>query len=292
MRVLVIGANGMLGNAAMNFFGSRDGFEVIGSVREKEMISSFSPGIRERIISGIDILDESSQKRLFSKVAPNFVINCVGLVKQAKDANDSYRSILLNAMLPHQLARHCRECGAKLLQISTDCVFSGLKGAPYIESDDSDASDLYGRTKYLGEIASLPEVLTLRTSYIGNEIQTNNGLLEWFLSQEDECQGYTNAIYSGLPTIVLMEAIEDILVKYPELSGLFHVSSEPISKYNLLSLVANVFQKKINIVPNADLKINRSLDSSLFSRTTGFIAPPWELMVKRMYLDRMTNVQK
>ena len=292
MKVLIIGASGMLGNACMSYFSSRPGIEVVGVIRSKKPPTSLSTKVKNRIITGVDITNEFAREDLLRRVAPDVMINCVGLVKQSLNANDAYQSILLNALLPHQLAKHCGELGIKLVHISTDCVFSGLKGHSYFEGDYADATDLYGKTKFLGEITSDNNVLTLRTSHIGNEINTCNGLLEWFLSQSDECQGYTNAIYSGLPTIELVEVIENILVKYPKLSGLFHVSSEPISKYDLLSLVANVFQKKINIVPNADLKINRSLDSSLFSGATGFVAPSWEEMIKKMHLDRIANVQK
>ena len=292
MKLLIVGANGMLGNACMNYFSSKPNYEVTGTVRSKELLSFFPSHIKNRIISNIDITDPITQAKIFYQVTPDVVINCVGLVKQAQVNNNPYRSILLNALLPHQLAMQCSKFDSKLLHISTDCVFSGLKGSPYLQSDLADASDLYGKTKYLGEVINLPNALTIRTSYIGNELDTSNGLLEWFLAQSDQCQGFTKAIYSGLPTVILMELFEDILINYPSLSGLYQVASAPISKYNLLMLIAQVFQKRINIVPNDSLLIDRSLDGSIFQGVTGFIAPSWELMIKRMYLDRIANVQK
>jgi dTDP-4-dehydrorhamnose reductase len=220
------------------------------------------------------------------------VINCVGIVKQSQDANNTHKSILLNSLLPHQLAEHCQNFNAKLIHISTDCVFSGLKGSPYEEADASDANDLYGRTKFLGEIHHNPNVLTVRTSYIGNELQGANGLLEWFLSQGNECQGFIGAIYSGMPTIILLQAIENVLLEYPNLSGLYQVASSPISKYNLLTLIARTFKKQIDIIPNESLTIDRTLDGSRFNNETGFVAPSWEEMIQKMYLDRIINVQR
>lgn len=292
MKILIIGANGMLGNACMNYFGASNDFEVFGSIRAETKYSLDALKSDCVVISGVDITNEVSQRDLFKKVAPNVVINCVGVVKQREESEDAFQSILINSLLPHQLARCCDEYGAKLIHISTDCVFSGSKGVPYKESDISDANDLYGKSKFLGEIPSNPNVLTLRTSIIGNELGGKRGLLEWFLSQNGECQGYTEAVFSGVPTLILAEAIESALKVQPKLSGLFQVASEPISKYNLLKLIAQVFGKKIKIIPNADLVINRSLDGSKFRDETGFIIPSWDEMIEKMYIDRMANVQK
>lgn len=292
MKILIIGANGMLGNACVNYFGASKDFEVFASIRsEKESILG---GFKSKcvVLPGVDITNEVSQRELFKCAAPDVVINCVGVVKQRKESEDTFQSILINALLPHQLARSCSEYGAKLIHISTDCVFSGTKGIPYNESDASDAYDLYGKSKFLGEISSNPNVLTLRTSIIGNELGSNRGLLEWFLSQNGECQGYTEAIFSGVPTLILAQAIESALKAQPKLSGLFQVASEPISKYNLLELIAQVFGKKIKMIPNADLVINRALDGSKFRDATGFIVPSWAEMIEKMYKDRIVNVQK
>jgi dTDP-4-dehydrorhamnose reductase len=292
MKIIVLGANGMLGNACMNYFLTKSNFNVLGTVRFESSINLFNPDVRNLIIPNINISDELVQKDLIEIERPDVVINCVGLVKQASNGNDYLRSITLNSLLPHQLAKRCEEYGSRLIHISTDCVFSGAKGSPYLESDKADADDLYGRTKFLGEVIDRPHVLTLRTSYIGNELSGANGLLEWFLSQRQECQGFTKAIYSGVPSIILAEVIENVLLEHSELSGLYQVASLPISKYNLLKLIAKVFKKKINIIPNDNLIIDRSLDGVLFRESTGFIAPQWEEMIEKMYLDRIANVQK
>lgn len=290
MKILVIGANGMLGNACMHYFSNKPNFDVIGSVRSKDSRNIFPSHIKEKIIHGVDIVDTQQRDAIFKKTLPDVVINCVGLVKQAQGASNAYQSILLNSLLPHQLAERCQTSNAKLVHLSTDCVFSGLKGSSYLESDIPDATDLYGRTKYLGEVAEDHNALTLRTSYIGNELMGSNGLLEWFLSQEGECLGFTRAIYSGLPTVILMGVIEDILLKHPYLNGMYHLASEPISKYNLLRLIADAFSKKIRIIPNDKIVIDRTLDGSRFQNATGFMAPPWDVMVEKMYIDRLSNV--
>jgi dTDP-4-dehydrorhamnose reductase len=291
MKILVIGANGMLGNACMNYFSNTQNFEVIGSVRETSSINLFAPPIRKSIISGVDVTKEDLRENLFHKTLPDVVINCVGLVKQTKESSNAIQSILLNTLLPHQLSELCKNFDAKLIHVGTDCVFSGKKGSPYGETDLADAEDLYGKTKYLGEITGESNVLTLRTSIVGNELNGAKSLLEWFLSQRDVCQGYTRAIFTGVPTVILMAVIEDLLMNHPDLYGLFNIASTPISKYNLLK-VSTIFNKKIQIIPNDQLVINRSLDGTKFRQATGFIAPPWEEMVERMHRDRMVNVQK
>lgn len=292
MKILLLGANGMLGNACMSYLTSSSEFEVIGTARSEASLRYFRPQIQQQILTGLDITDEAIQLKLLKTVKPDVVINCIGLVKQAKDGNDGAKLMKLNADLPHQLAHLCSEYGIRMLQISSDCVFSGLKGAPYLVTDKPDPSDLYGKSKYLGEVVGKSNALTLRTSIIGNELNSNNGLLEWFLTQNNQCQGYTKTIYSGVPTVILADIIKDVLLNFPNLSGLYQVASRPISKYNLLMLIAKVFQKKINIVPNDSVVIDRSLDGSLFEKATGFVAPSWEVMVEKMYLDRIANVQK
>lgn len=292
MKILVFGANGMLGNACINYFHGNPHYDLRGTIRSTSALKLFQPEIRNLLIPNIDIANKDAQQALFEREQPDVVINCVGLVKQAAGASDSISSITLNSLLPHQLAAQCESFGSRLIHISTDCVFSGLKGSAYLESDVSDAADLYGRTKFLGEITTKSNVLTIRTSYIGNELEGANGLLEWFLAQDGECQGFTKAIYSGLPTVILLQAIEKVLLEHPDLFGLYQVASLPISKYNLLQLIARIFKKQISITPDDGLIIDRSLDGSRFEGVTGFIAPPWEEMVEKMYLDRIANVQK
>ena len=149
------------------------------------------------------------------------------------------QAIPINSLLPHRLARLCELSGARLVHISTDCIFAGDKGG-YLETDPSDAIDLYGRSKFLGEV-SYRNSVTLRTSIIGHELQSSHGLINWFLAQDKQCKGFSQAIFSGLPTVVLAGIIRDVVIPNEDLFGVYHVASQPISKYNLLKLVADVY---------------------------------------------------
>lgn len=289
MKVLVLGASGMLGSAMIRELSRDNQLQVWGSLRSDADKTAFSSQIAEHLISGVDVLNEDHLAELFKRVSPQVVINCIGLVKQVKESEDEQKAMAINALLPHQLAKLCEQYGARLIHFSTDCVFSGARGS-YRETDLPDAQDLYGRSKFLGEVTQA-NALTLRTSIIGHELHGNQGLLEWFLSQESTCKGFTKAIFSGLPTPVLASLVHQILAK-PDLKGIYHVSSEPISKYNLLKAIATQYGKEIEIVPSEELVIDRSLDSERFSKQTGWVAPSWDAMIKTMYTDRAQYVQK
>jgi dTDP-4-dehydrorhamnose reductase len=201
-------------------------------------------------------------------------------VKQRSSAAEAIPSLEINALLPHRLAIVCREIGARLVHISTDCVFSGRKGK-YRESDPSDAEDLYGRTKYLGEVHE-PNCITLRTSMVGLELSRKKSLLEWFLAQRGTIRGYRNAIFSGFTTIELARIVEMLLTRFPQASGLYHLSSTPISKFDLLTLVKERLALPVEIVPYEDFRCDRSLDSSRFQSEFGYRAPEWPAMVDEL----------
>ena len=290
MKVCILGANGMLGNALMYSLTSTQDYQVLGAVRNESAKQFFPPQIAKHIVTGIDAQDIASIRDFLEVKKPDVVINSIGIVKQIDNGADPIRAIEFNAMLPHQLSKICQSIGTRLIHISTDCVFSGKKGTAYLESDSPDPVDLYGRTKLLGELGDAPHELTLRTSYIGNDFESTNGLLEWFLAQNGPISGYTKAIYSGLPTVILADLIRDQVLKIPQLHGLYHVSSSPISKYNLLNLVATVFEKNIIINPDDRFTIDRSLDSTRFKDATRFVAPSWERMIEKMHQDRIAHV--
>jgi dTDP-4-dehydrorhamnose reductase len=237
--------------------------------------------LRGQIVNGVEIYDLDGLMRLFERVKPDVVINCVGLVKQLPGAEDPLTAIPMNALLPHRLLATCKVAGARLIHISTDCVFDGARGM-YRESDFADAADLYGRSKYLGELHD-PQAVTLRTSIIGPELGTAHGLVSWFLAQRGRVKGFTRAIFSGLPTVELARVIRDFVIPAADLSGLYHVSSAPISKYDLLCGVAREYGHSIEIVPDGELVIDRSLDSSRFRERTGYVAPDWQEMLRVMH---------
>lgn len=280
MIILVLGASGMLGNAVVRVLSEKKDWQVYGTLRSESSRRFFEPEIAKKLVVGVDVEQQDSLTKAFIQTRPDIVINCVGLVKQLAEADDPLQAVPINTLLPHRLAKLCELSGARLVHMSTDCVFTGDKGK-YTESDSSDAKDLYGRSKYLGEV-SYPHSITLRTSIIGHELQSSHGLVDWFLSQQGRCNGYTRAIFSGVPTVILARIIRDIVIPQAELSGVYHIAANPISKYDLLELVGQVYGKKIEIVPDDKLVIDRSLDASRFFEATGYIPPTWEEMIKLM----------
>lgn len=281
MRVLVLGASGMLGNAVLRVMHEKREFDVLGTVRSSNDTHLFSEGIAKTIITGCDVSDQDALVKLFVKVRPDVVINCIGLIKQLAEVDDPLITLPINAMLPHRLANLCALAGARLVHMSTDCVFSGAKGN-YKESDISDATDLYGKSKYLGEV-EYPHAVTLRTSIIGHELQSVHGLVGWFLSQQGRCKGFRQAVFSGLPTVVLAKVIRDIVLPQSNLTGVYHVAANPISKYDLLKLVALTYGKSIEIIPDDNLVIDRSLNAGRFNLATGYVAPEWIDLIKTMH---------
>ncbi len=281
MKIMVLGAGGMLGNAMIRVLSEESNWNVYGTVRSAGVRRFFPSAIADRLLTGVDVENHDALVKVFAEVRPDVVINCIGLIKQLADADDPLQAIPINALLPHRLARLCELGGSRLVHMSTDCVFSGAKGS-YIEDDPSDAIDLYGKSKYLGEV-NYPHAITLRTSIIGHELQSAIGLVDWFLSQQKHCKGFTKAIFSGLPTVALAQIIRDVVVPMPKLSGVYHVAAQPISKFELLKLVANIYSKNIEIVPSDSLVIDRSLNAERFQTATGYVAPEWTELIKTMH---------
>lgn len=280
--VLILGASGMLGSAALRVFAESSEYEVVGSIRSNAVKSLFTAGLHKHLVVGGDIETPDALIQLFQTVRPQVVVNCIGLIKQLSHANDSLSAIPVNALLPHRIARLCSLAGARLVHVSTDCVFSGSRGG-YLESDAPDAQDLYGRSKLLGEV-DYPHAITLRTSIIGHELAGANGLVGWFLKQQGTtCKGYNKAIFSGLPTVELARVIRDKVLPRADLHGLYHVASSPISKYELLNMVARTYGKKIDITPDPRLVIDRSLNAQRFNATTGYNPPAWPELVEMMH---------
>jgi dTDP-4-dehydrorhamnose reductase len=285
MRVLILGVTGMLGNAVFKVLSEDSEHEVRGTIRSPDSAKHFPSATRSRLVDGIDVLDRDALVRLLDRVRPEAVINCTGIIKQLEAANDPLAILPINAMFPHQLAGLCGLAGARLISLSSDCVYSGRKGN-YEESDPSDAEDLYGKSKHIGEVLGHRHAITLRTSGIGHELGTNNGLLEWFLSQEGKVKGYAKAIYSGIPSVELARTIRDFVLPHPELHGLYHISAKPVSKFELLTLIAGVYGKKIAIERDDSVAVDRSLNSRRFTEATGYIAPEWPALVALMHAHR------
>ncbi len=280
MKVLVLGATGMLGNAMLRLFAASPGFAAVGTARSAGLVARLPEAVRPLVRLGVDVENVDQLAAVLAAERPDAVINAIGLIKQLADAKDPLAALPVNALLPHRLARLCALIGARLVHVSTDCVFSGAKGG-YVEGDFPDADDLYGRSKLLGEV-DYPHAITLRTSIIGHELASANALIGWFLAQPGPVRGFRRAIFSGLPTVVLAEIVRDHVLPRPELRGLWHVSAEPIDKFTLLSLVRDAWGRDTRIEPVDEPVIDRSLDSSRFRGATGWTPPAWPELVARM----------
>jgi dTDP-4-dehydrorhamnose reductase len=285
-RILVLGGEGMLGHKM--FQRLRERFpgtlcSVRGSVRDDPLrrIDLFRvPAIVERL----DVMQDDNLRRVLKELQPEVVINCVGVIKQRPEARDAIPSIAINALLPHRLAEAVRPWKGRLIHFSTDCVFSGRRGG-YTEDDQPDAEDLYGRTKFLGEVTT-SNALTLRTSMIGRELFEHRSLLDWFLQQRGgSVRGFTRVRYSGVTTNHLTGLVSDIVEGYPRLSGLYQVASETITKYELLCLLREAYRLDVDIVPEDNEVCDRSLRGDRFNAATGYVCPPWGELVRQLADD-------
>jgi dTDP-4-dehydrorhamnose reductase len=283
MRVLILGGHGMLGHRL--WINLRREHEVWVTVRQTSSPFPDLPEFPSKYVRpDVDASNFDQVTRALASIQPDLVINCIGLIKQMGHlARDPIMAISLNALLPHRVSLICRAAKIRMIHISTDCVFSGKRGN-YVESDESDAEDLYGRSKFLGEVAYPPHSITLRTSIIGHELRTRLGLIEWFLSHQDgeTVNGYTRAIFSGFTTDELSRLILNYVIPHPELTGLYHVSSDPISKCDLLQITRDAYDRNINILPDDQVIIDRSLDSTRFRQATGYQPPSWPEMIREM----------
>jgi dTDP-4-dehydrorhamnose reductase len=270
----------MLGNACVRALGRDDDDQVFGTIRSSSVADLFPGEVRPRLVTGVDAVDFDSVVRAFAEVRPTVVVNCIGMVKQLVESKDPLHALPLNAVFPHRLHNLTRAVGARLIHVSTDCVFRGDRGM-YLESDRPDADDIYGVSKQLGEVDG-DTAVTLRTSIIGRELTSSRSLVDWFLSQEQPVDGYTRAVFSGVPTVELGRIIRDYVVPNPGLRGLYHVSAEPINKHDLLTLIAQAYGKTVQITPSERVVIDRSLDSSRFRAATGYVPPSWPDLIRRM----------
>ena len=283
MRVLILGGAGMLGHKLIQRWQGE--LEIAATIRTTAAKSPLRAlGLDVPLYEGVTAEKLSTVEGAIADFRPNAVVNCIGIVKQLKEAKDPALSIRLNALFPHLAAKVCEQHGARLIHISTDCVFSGA-GGPYSEDDVADANDLYGRTKRLGEVETAGSC-TLRTSIIGRQLNRGTGLLEWFLQHPGPAiGGYRHALYTGITTLAFADILRRIIVVDGQLEGLWHVSSDAISKFELLNIVSDVYDKQIRIEEDVDFHCDRRLDSSRFRTQTGFAPQPWREMIEAMHAD-------
>jgi dTDP-4-dehydrorhamnose reductase len=283
MKVLILGATGMLGYSLFSNLNEHANLSVFGTVRSIVGKEYFFKDTQPQLITGVDAYNVSSLQQAIEAVTPDVVINCVGLIKQYGISKQHIDAVKINALLPHELAHICDRFKAKLIHFSTDCVFTGNTGL-YSEDSLPDACDLYGKSKCLGEV-DYGKHLTLRTSIIGHELTSNVSLVDWFLAQEKSAKGFSKAVFSGLPTSFIAKLLVDYIFPNPEVSGLLHLSVDPIDKYTLLNLIAEQYQKQITIHESQQMVIDRSLNSDRFRQLTDFNPPSWHELVECMHTD-------
>lgn len=280
MRILILGGDGMLGHQLLKSWRERHEVRVTLH-RSADAYAGFGLFDAGNSDYGIDVRDFDSVRNVVEAFKPSAVVNAAGIVKQRAESKDAVQSIEVNALLPHRLSVLCEETQMRLVHLSTDCVFSGSVGK-YAEGDPEDARDVYGRSKLLGEVDA-PHAVTLRTSIIGLELTRKKSLIEWFLSQRGSIRGFRKAVYSGFTTQEMARIIERVLVRHPDLSGLWHVASEPINKYDLLKqLKERLGRKNIDVQPSDELVCDRSLDAARFNQATGYQPPSWDEMLDEL----------
>jgi dTDP-4-dehydrorhamnose reductase len=283
LRILVLGGSGMLGHKLFRQLSLRFP-ETYATLRQSR--NNYEAGElfkNSRVIDFVDVTDFSILTDIMKRVRPGFIFNCTGITKRRKEADESIQAILINSLFPHKLVEWAGCNSAKVVNFSTDCVFDGHAGN-YDEKSPTNASDIYGKTKALGEVKG-EHALTLRSSFIGTELGLGMELLEWFLSQRGTVYGFSNAIYTGLTTLELCRVIENILMNHAGANGLYNVSSEPISKYELLKLIKQKMNLDIEVVPNETVRCDRSLNSTKFRREFNYTPPSWEKMIEELSKD-------
>jgi dTDP-4-dehydrorhamnose reductase len=286
MRIVVIGGAGMLGHKMFQIL--RERFPDTVCITREDVRKPPFDRVEllqgDDVIRGVDVMDFDRLQGTLKELRPDFIVNCVGIVKQRQEAQMAIPSITINSLLPHKLAAFAGAWGGRVIHPSTDCVFDGKRGG-YTEADDSSAEDLYGKSKFLGEV-QCDNGLTLRTSIIGRELVEHRSLLDWFLKQQGKTvRGFRRVIYSGVTTNQLAEVVTMIIQKFPGLHGLFQVVSEPISKYELICMIRDAYKLEINIVPEDGEVSDRSMKGDKFREATGYVSPPWMELVERLAKD-------
>ena len=279
----------MIGNCLFKYLSLKKKYQVYGFVRNKMILNHENRLIDKKKFIEVQILGNNNFKKVIQDLNPEVIINCAGIVKQNPLINNIPLTIELNSLFPHNLNLICKELNCRLIQLSTDCVFSGRKGN-YKENDYADANDLYGRSKFMGEISD-KNCLTIRTSFIGHELKNKWGLLSWFISQEKKVNGFKNSIYSGLTTLEIAKIIYKFVLPNKEINGLYHIASKPIDKFSLLEIINEIYQKDITIKKDYSLINDKSLDFSKFREVTGYEPIEWAYALKELKNFQKTNYE-
>jgi dTDP-4-dehydrorhamnose reductase len=280
MKILIVGGDGMLGHQLLQSLGVKHDVRVtlrgpVSAYREYQLFSE------RNAVGEVDARNFERVADVATRFAPDAIVNCVGLVKQRPNAKSSVLAVQINSLFPHQLRDLSEDLSARLLHFSTDCVFSGRTGN-YLESDVPDATDVYGRSKLLGEVQDAPG-LTLRSSIIGLELSHHASLIEWFLAQRGVIKGFRHAIYTGITTLEMARLVDRVLTQHADLHGVWQVASAPISKYDLLTKFAKALNRAdVEILADDTFFCDRSLRGDAFQAATGYVAPSWDEMLAEL----------
>jgi dTDP-4-dehydrorhamnose reductase len=274
-RIIILGANGLIGSTLYYYLRKMNNLEVFGTIRKLNVSDNPS------LIGKVDFLNTKDSFDVISDIAPSVVINCVGITKHSINYNNIGEVSFINSILPHLLSDFSNIQKFKLIHISSDCVFDGQRGN-YSELDLPNSQDLYGKSKFLGELDGCNGSITIRTSTIGHENYTKYGLLEWFLSQDSSCEGFSKAFFSGLTTLELASILYKHFIFDDSIFGLYNLAGPKINKFDLLKIIAKVYEKDIEIKKNEVFFIDRSLNASKFNDKFGYYVKSWDLMIKEM----------
>jgi len=284
-KILILGGGGTLGHKLWQLLPSRFPETFVSIRKNRDFYARCGLFTGPNVIDSLDLRDFNRLNAVLDEVKPSVIVNCAGVTLRSKEALDKNSAISINALLPHRLAEWCAKNGARLIHFSTVCVFDGKTGG-YTEDSLPDARDLYGITKALGDV-SAPFALTLRSSFIGREIFGGTELLEWFLAQKGKkIKGFTKALFTGLTTNKLAELVGDLIEKHPSLNGLYNVSSETLSKYEMLKLMKEAYKLDVEITPDDGFECRRDLKGDRFEKAAGFVCPPWRQLMAEMAADK------
>ena len=283
MKIFITGIDGMIGHKIAQSLSKEH--TIIGSSRKN--IKSEDLGINDCELITHDFLKDDILE-ILDKINPEIIVNCAGITIR-RGINDNYdNTILLNSNLPHIIDDWTERNQSKLIHFSSDCVFSGKKGN-YLDESIPDATDLYGLSKSRGEVKS-KNTLTIRCSIIGREIFNHTELFEWIYSMRGkQIKGYNNVLYSGVTSIWMGRVLKKILKYHTELSGIYNISSEPITKYSLLNLINEHFKLGIEISRDNKIKSNKVLISKKFTEITDINPPNWDDLMTELKEDCIVN---
>lgn len=290
-KIIVLGATGMLGSQITRYLNKANNYHIICIIRDKKKFKLLNIKNKKFLTVIYCNLDNSKKiEKIIKKIKPDYLINCVGMVKQIMSPKNKKLTYFLNVKIPKYLSKFALNQNFQLIHFSTDCVFSGKKGN-YSEISKTDCIDYYGITKLKGEIRS-NNTINLRTSIVGHELNTKIGLLEWFMFSTKKVYGFKNSIFSGLTTLEIAKFLDNYIIKKSLLkSGVFHLSSKPINKFNLLKMIARIYKKKILIIPENSVKCDRSLNSNKLKKIVKYKSKSWKRMLTELRYEYLQNLK-